>query len=426
MRHLLLAAAVLLFTTTANAQLANGSFENWHNDSAYLSLPIGGLKDTSFFVDPDNWTSSNALTAGKTLGFRSLCTQNTTEHFDGSSSIKIETDSFSFTVSGFPINIIVPGFVVNGDFKIDLAAFTSFNLTNIPGAGVPINKRMGKIKGQLKYQPVGNDSCAVIGILKKGSTLVAMAQYFHKGTDAGFIPFEVPFQYQSCEIPDTAMIIVSSGNPLLFTNILTQSTSGLHRGTVLFADSINMVDTASAAMIPPFAHDDNGVQVTANVPTVINVTANDEDCFGRSLTVTGTTPAMNGSVTVSSGLPSYFPNNNFTGADSFSYTITNGSLTSTARVRLSVAFGVGINNLEDTRFSISPNPANAAILVQNRAGFPVIIEVSDVLGRKVYASEITSLNQYVPTSSWENGIYQVQLFSGTGQLLKAEKVVIAH
>ncbi|MFL2687102.1 MAG: tandem-95 repeat protein, partial [Alphaproteobacteria bacterium] len=65
--------------------------------------------------------------------------------------------------------------------------------------------------------------------------------------------------------------------------------------------------------------------------------ANDTDIDGGSLSVTGAGGAVNGSVNFSDGTVTYTPNANFSGADSFTYTISDGQGgTATATVALEV------------------------------------------------------------------------------------------
>jgi hypothetical protein len=75
---------------------------------------------------------------------------------------------------------------------------------------------------------------------------------------------------------------------------------------------------------------------------LLNVLANDTDVDGDALTVTAVTPAANGAVVIAAdGLTlTYTPNPNFSGADSFSYMISDGNGgTASALVTVMVAGG---------------------------------------------------------------------------------------
>jgi hypothetical protein len=76
----------------------------------------------------------------------------------------------------------------------------------------------------------------------------------------------------------------------------------------------------------PVAQDDS-VTVPRHAPaTVIDALANDTDVDGQTVTITGKTNASKGTVTITAGgtAVTYQPNPNAVGADSFSYTISDG------------------------------------------------------------------------------------------------------
>lgn len=92
---------------------------------------------------------------------------------------------------------------------------------------------------------------------------------------------------------------------------------------------------------PPNAVDDSA-STQMNTPVTINVVANDSDPDGNAFTVTSFTQGSNGSVACTpAGSCTYNPNTNFTGTDTFTYTICdNGtpSLCDTATVTVVVLF----------------------------------------------------------------------------------------
>jgi hypothetical protein len=88
----------------------------------------------------------------------------------------------------------------------------------------------------------------------------------------------------------------------------------------------------------PTANHDT-LTVAANAPaTVVNVLANDTDPdAGQTRTVTAVTPAAHGTATLSGGVVTYQPNANYSGSDSFTYTISDGfGGTATATVHVTV------------------------------------------------------------------------------------------
>ena len=86
----------------------------------------------------------------------------------------------------------------------------------------------------------------------------------------------------------------------------------------------------------PIASNDNA-NTNVNQVVDISVVNNDTDVDGDSLSVSDVTAAANGNVTITrSGSVAYTPNAGFSGSDSFTYTVTDGELTDSATVNVSV------------------------------------------------------------------------------------------
>ena len=76
---------------------------------------------------------------------------------------------------------------------------------------------------------------------------------------------------------------------------------------------------------------DAAVSVVEDTPTMITVLANDS--FEGTPVVTATSTPGNGAVVINGdNTITYTPNGNYTGADSFTYTVTSGGVTETATV----------------------------------------------------------------------------------------------
>jgi hypothetical protein len=87
---------------------------------------------------------------------------------------------------------------------------------------------------------------------------------------------------------------------------------------------------------PPVANDDTA-STTEQEPVTIAVLANDTDPDGDTLTVTGVTQPADGSAVVNGdGTITYTPDPGFVGTDDFTYSISDGTSTSTARVTVTV------------------------------------------------------------------------------------------
>ncbi len=76
----------------------------------------------------------------------------------------------------------------------------------------------------------------------------------------------------------------------------------------------------------------------------------------------------------------------------------------------SVSFGQVLSEAKD-EFAISPNPANRELHVtlSKESNKDVIIEVYDVLGKRVYKGLITKLEYTVNVSDWKSGVYLVRI-----------------
>ena len=116
---------------------------------------------------------------------------------------------------------------------------------------------------------------------------------------------------------------------------------------------------------PPNAVDDSGITTDEDTAVEISVLANDSDAEGETMTVTAASDPANGSVAITSlnTKVTYTPDPNFSGTDSFTYTVadTNGNF-STATVSLTVsglpdapiANDDTVATDEDTPITVSP------------------------------------------------------------------------
>jgi large repetitive protein len=96
-------------------------------------------------------------------------------------------------------------------------------------------------------------------------------------------------------------------------------------------------NTLAAVNNPPDAVDDAATVAEDSSNNAINVLANDTDADGNPLTITAVTQGANGSVVNNGTNVAYTPNANFTGSDSFTYTISDGQGgTDTATVSVTV------------------------------------------------------------------------------------------
>jgi uncharacterized repeat protein (TIGR01451 family) len=129
-------------------------------------------------------------------------------------------------------------------------------------------------------------------------------------------------------------------------------------------DQASVTITSTAVNQPPVAVNDSystpkNVGLSVAAPGVMS---NDSDPDGNPLTVTGSTAAAHGAVAINAnGSFTYTPALNYTGADAFTYTISDGSLTATATVNLIVtatnaaptAVNDSYSTAEDTTLTIA-------------------------------------------------------------------------
>jgi Big-like domain-containing protein len=104
-------------------------------------------------------------------------------------------------------------------------------------------------------------------------------------------------------------------------------------------DDVQFTNTlvTSVCNRPPIANDDTA-GTTQNTPVTISVLANDTDPDGDALTVQSVTQPAHGTATTNGTTATYTPNTNFTGTDTFTYTVrdTAGN-TATAKVTVTVS-----------------------------------------------------------------------------------------
>jgi hypothetical protein len=106
------------------------------------------------------------------------------------------------------------------------------------------------------------------------------------------------------------------------------------------AGAVEVQGTCAVAQQPPVAVDDHADVLEDSGANAVGVLANDTDANGDTLAVVSVTQGANGSVAITGGGTgvSYAPNANFFGADSFTYTVSDGNGgTDTATVTVSVA-----------------------------------------------------------------------------------------
>jgi outer membrane protein OmpA-like peptidoglycan-associated protein len=122
---------------------------------------------------------------------------------------------------------------------------------------------------------------------------------------------------------------------------------------------------------------DDTATATATGATSINVLGNDSDPDGTALTLQSITQPANGTATISGGRVSYTPRAGFSGADSFTYTATDGSCARTANVRVAVSAPVAAPTCTADFYVVSGLlPSELPVLSNDRSSAPPLSIVS--------------------------------------------------
>jgi hypothetical protein len=185
----------------------------------------------------------------------------------------------------------------------------------------------------------------------------------------------------------TGSLVVPLGDALPPLVVEVQSSLG-GVGTL----SISVPDGLAAANQPPVAGPDSAATVSG-VPVIIDVLANDTDPDGNPLSIVAVTPPANGTVVNNAGSTvTYAPSAGFTGADAFTYTISDGlGGTSTATVSVTVSAVVNAPPVA--------NPDVATTAFNTPVTIPVLANDTDANGDVLSISAVTQPASGVVTTN---------------------------
>lgn len=179
-----------------------------------------------------------------------------------------------------------------------------------------------------------------------------------------------PLTYHASNLPKGLSINPNTGE-ITGTVDPSASTDGPYSVSVTAFDpagnQVTQLLTINVTNPAPQAGDD-GATTGTNTPVVINVLGNDNDTDGDALTVSATTLPANGTVIINpDGTVTYTPNNGFSGADSFEYTISDADgAIATATVTL---------NVTDQPSSLGANDQVPPVSAQD-GETPAVIDIS--------------------------------------------------
>lgn len=164
-------------------------------------------------------------------------------------------------------------------------------------------------------------------------------------------------------------------------------------------DTATVTVTVSGENDAPFALNDSATtnEDTAVTLTAASLLANDNDADGQTLTVTAVSNATNGTVVLNGTDITFTPAANFSGAATFDYTVSDGTLTDTGVVTVTVT---AVNDL--------PVANGGAVMTDEDTPITVTLTGSDVEGSALTFTVIASatqngtlgaLTQLTPTSA---------------------------
>lgn len=189
---LLIVALVALFFSNANAQdtLANSGFETWTNQGTYEDLA--------------DWNTLNPLSSA--LGVITATKTTGAEAYSGSFGLKLQSKSVLGTTR--------PGVLTTG--VINVANSTI-------GGGVAISSRPLYLNGWYQYWPAGADTALFSITLTKwdatgdSQIVVGSGTFSQNDSITSWSQFSLAIDYSTADVPDTALIIITSGSDVAST-----------------------------------------------------------------------------------------------------------------------------------------------------------------------------------------------------------------
>lgn len=424
MRKLYMALIFLVSICSADAQIANGSFENWYSGSSIFSFPPFINPDTFQYHSPVDWSCSNYITMSNGL-HNTILVDSSADAQSGSKSLHMHTDSIYIDAAG--IYLTIPGFAVNGNFPLNISDVLngtgSLDPLNLKGAGMPCGTQLKSLGFYMKYNPIQNDSCLIWAVLKKQGQLVADFRFTYKQAVNTFTYFERDFVYHSCETPDTLVVVFSTSNPNFAT--LGSGSTGLEAGSEIWIDSVETKALPQGYNFPPVAVADAGFTFK-NTAKTIDVLANDFDCENDALTVSISTNPLHGTATLSANNEViYTPAAGYSGKDSLQYSINDGHSTATASVVINIFTTSGVVALFNG-VKVFPQPANSQISITGLPAQEIIATCMNLEGEVLKEYHTGTGELQISTSDLPNGIYVLRLESEITKHVFVQKIAIQH
>ena len=98
-------------------------------------------------------------------------------------------------------------------------------------------------------------------------------------------------------------------------------------------------------------------------------------------------------------------------------------ITSTPMVRMNFDPGsVGTYEIKNSQFNVYPNPTNGVFTIELDGNVKYDVTVNNILGQTVYATSTTAMNITIDLSSFEKGIYTIELKNNSGTYI--DKIIV--
>ncbi|MEN9502910.1 MAG: hypothetical protein RI964_2195 [Pseudomonadota bacterium] len=175
-------------------------------------------------------------------------------------------------------------------------------------------------------------------------------------------------------------------------------------------------DCTSTSNTAPTANPDTATTTTGSAISV-DVLANDTDANGDTLSIDSYTQGTSGSVTLNAGKLIYTPNAGFTGTDTFTYIVSDGTDVTSATVTVTVAAPSIVTAAADTVTVMAGSTANTLDVLANDT-VPVDAPITvAILTEPLHGTATVKNNQivYVPNTEYtgtDTLVYQIADTSG--------------
>jgi hypothetical protein len=182
---LFLSALTLTLRVNGQDPTPNAGFEDWTT----ITFP------TQYEV-PNDWDQLNDQT--NFIGI--LTCVKTTDAHTGSFAAKLVTKVVTILTLVDTAN----GIISTGE----LITTPPYGITG----GIPYMQRPDSMAGWIKYTPVGGDSCQIVFVLRNSNNdTIGKAQY-KTGEITQYTRFSAPIVYNTGDLPDTSLWLISSSN----------------------------------------------------------------------------------------------------------------------------------------------------------------------------------------------------------------------